>query len=127
MVEAVKRQRRGSHESYAYNWQLKIPEALQQPFIPSHGTMSNLNLSMDIPANQRIFELRSAFSGIVSGNVKAYGMEQVRQHGPYQLTGDKQVLQAMDELLQGFVRQRRMKLRGDYTPCYSLNPGNGCG
>ncbi len=119
-VEAVKRQRRGSDESYAYNWRLKIPKALQVPFVPSHTNMSRLNLSMDIPAYQRVFELRSAFSGIVAGNVKAYGIKQIRNHGPYQLTGDKRVIQAMDKLLQGFVLQGRMKLRSDYTPCYSL-------
>ena len=119
-VKAVKKQRRGSDESYAYNWQLKIPEALQVPFVPSHTNMSRLNLSMDLPAYQRVFELRSAFSGIVAGNVKAYGIKQIRNHGPYQLSGDKRVMQAMDKLLQGFVRQGRMKLQGEYTPCYSL-------
>ena len=119
-VEAVKRQRRSTDESYAYNWRLKIPQALQEPFIPSHANMSKLNLSMDIPAYQRVFELRCAFSGIVAGNVKSYGIKQIREHGPYQLTGDKRVIQAMDKLLKGFVREGRMKLRGDYTPCYSL-------
>ena len=124
-VEAVKRQRHGSDESYAYNWQLKIPKRLQVPFVPTHTNMSRLNLSMDIPAYQRVFELRSAFSGIVAGNVKAYGIKQIRNHGPYQLTGDKRVMRAMDKLLQGFVRQGRMKLRGDYTPCYSLTSKSG--
>jgi predicted Rossmann-fold nucleotide-binding protein len=119
-IEAVKRQRRSSDESYAYNWRLKIPKALQIPFVPSHAKMSRLNLSMDIPFYQRVFELRSAFSGVVAGNVKAYGIKQIRNHGPYQLTGDKRVIQAMDKLLEGFVHRGRMKLRGDYTPCYSL-------
>ena len=27
---------------------------------------------------------------------------------------------AMDDLLQRFVEQRRMKLQGEYTPCYTL-------
>jgi len=121
-VDVVKRQRRKSKESYAYNWQLKIPEALQTPFIPSHANMSRLNLSMDIPVYERVFELRSAFSGIVAGNVKSFGIEQIHQHGPYQLSGDKPVMQAMDKLLRNFVRQGRMKLHGDYTPCYSLAP-----
>jgi predicted Rossmann-fold nucleotide-binding protein len=120
-VKAVKRQRRSSDDSYAYNWQMKIPKDLQMPFVPSHENMSKLNLSFDIPAYKRVFELRSAFSGIVAGNVKAYGVEQIRKNGPFQLNGDKCVMEAMDKLLKSFVAQGRMKLHGDYSPCYSLN------
>ena len=67
---------------------------------------------------------RSAFSGIVAGNVKSYGIDQIRQHGPYRLNGDKRVMQAMDNLLQDFVRQGRMKLKGKYTPCYKVVSGD---
>jgi hypothetical protein len=30
------------------------------------------------------------------------------------------MLAAMDDLLRRFVAQRRMKLQGEYTPCYTL-------
>ena len=58
-----------------------------------------------------------------AGNVKAFGIEQVRLHGPYILSGDKQLLASMDRLLRVLVRQQRMKLgegERDYQPCYQL-------
>lgn len=120
-VEKVKRQRRKAHESYVYNWQLTIPESLQQPFIPSHKNMLALQLNKSVPAYQLVAEMRSAFSGIVAGNVKPFGIEQIRQQGPYQLKGDPEIMTAMDKLLQGFVADGRMKLKGEYKPCYQLN------
>ncbi len=114
----VHRYRRTQQESYAFNWQLKIPLELQQPFIPTHESMSQLKISADQPKHLMASELRRAFSGIVSGNVKADGIERVRQHGPYKLQGDQEIMQEMDNLLQDFVAQGRMKLKGEYVPCY---------
>lgn len=120
-VERVKRQRRRSHESYVYNWQLTIPESMQQPFIPNHENMAALALNKDVPAHELVANMRSAFSGIVAGNVKPYGIDQIRKHGPYQLKGDAEIMQAMDALLRSFVSAGRMKLKGQYTPCYELS------
>ena len=66
-------------------------------------------------------ELRQAFSGIVAGNVKAYGIEQVAKYGPYKLKGDTSIMQEMEKLLKQFVYQKRMKLNIDqYVPCYEI-------
>lgn len=119
-VEKVKRQRRRSHESYVYNWQLSIPHKLQAPFIPDHANMASLQLKRELPAYKLVPELRSAFSGIVAGNVKAFGLEQVRQHGAYKIYGDKEIALAMDKLLKEFIEQGRMKLFGDYEPCFKI-------
>ncbi len=68
--------------------------------------------------------MRKAFSGIVAGNVKAYGIEQIAQHGPYELRGEANLIQEMDKLLCEFVQQRRMKLGHEtYKPCYQLVKG----
>jgi len=56
----------------------------------------------------------------VSGNVKETGIRAIEQHGPYELSGDKQIMGLLDDLLTGFVAQKRMKLQGDYQPCYRL-------
>jgi hypothetical protein len=120
-IEKVLRYRRETAESYAYNWKLHLPLALQQPFIPSHQNMADLNLDRSLPDNQLAAQLRCAFSGIVAGNVKAFGIEQVRRLGPYQLRGDDKLTVALDELLQGFVSQGRMTLKGSrYRPCYRI-------
>ncbi|MGH1438655.1 MAG: nucleotide 5'-monophosphate nucleosidase PpnN [Cellvibrionaceae bacterium] len=120
-IEKVHHDRHKNSESYAYNWQLHIPALFQQPFEPTHQNMATLKLHRDQPVFELAAELRRAFSGIVAGNVKAEGIEQIKQHGPYQLTGDKVLMASLDKLLISFVEQGRMKLKGDYEPCYKLS------
>jgi len=117
--------RHSTHESYAFNWRLKIPEAMQSPFISTHANMANLRLDATLPAAQLACELRRAFSGIVAGNVKAFGIEQIAKHGPFQLQGDPALTVELDWLLGQFVKSGRMKINSsDYKPCYVLNAKN---
>jgi predicted Rossmann-fold nucleotide-binding protein len=117
---AVREYRRRVSDAYNYNWLLRIPHELQQPFEPTHETMSALNLRRDAPAHELAADLRRAFSGIVAGNVKDHGQRLIEQHGPFELHGDPDLLKPLDELLASFVRQRRMKLVGEYKPCYRI-------
>ncbi len=119
-VDKVHRYRRKHSESYAYNWRLTIPSAFQYPFEPSHQNMLDLNLFREQEPHELAAELRRAFSGIVAGNVKADGIKRIKQHGPYQLKGDAELIKALENLLLSFVKQKRMKLKGEYTPCYEL-------
>jgi hypothetical protein len=65
--------------------------------------------------------LRRAFSGIVAGNVKEDGMRAIEQSGPFEIHGDRAIMQALDALLASFVAQQRMKLPGSrYVPCYRV-------
>ena len=65
--------------------------------------------------------LRRAFSGIVTGNVKEAGIQAIEALGPYELSGDPSIMHALDELLAAFVAQRRMRLPGSvYRPVYRL-------
>ena len=98
-----------------------ISPDLQEPFIPTHEAMAALQLHADSPKHELASALRRVFSGLVAGNVKAFGIEQVRLKGPYQLSGDKTFLSSVDRLLQMLVRQKRMKLDQEkYQPCYQL-------
>ena len=91
------------------------------PFLPTHTSMSALNLHFDQPKAELAANLRKAFSGIVAGNVKADGVKLIREQGPFQLNGDRELMTLMDELLQSFVVQQRMKLPGsEYVPCYEI-------
>ena len=120
-MELVRQDRRNSSDAYYYNWRLKIELDQQKPFIPTHETMRQLNLHRDQPIHELASQLRKAFSGIVAGNVKADGVKQIEEKGPFELTGDKQVMAAMDKLLQSFVSQGRMKIdSSDYNPCYKI-------
>lgn len=124
-METVRMDRRNSSDAYYFNWRLHIEPELQQRFTPSHENMANLNLKRSLPPHLLAAELRKAFSGIVAGNVKAPWMQKVKQHGPYQLHGDKDILMALDTLLRKLIEQGRMKLHGEYTPSFEIVPTQG--
>ena len=120
-MEQVRDFRRNNSDSYNYNWLLKIPGQFQHPFEVTHETMRALRLYRDLPAHELAADLRRAFSGIVTGNVKENGVRAIEKLGPYELTGDAGVMKLLDELLTAFVAQKRMKLPGSaYRPCYRL-------
>ena len=73
-----------------------------------------------MPPHRLAAELRRAFSGIVAGNVKENGIRLIEQHGPFEIHGDRELLGPLDALLSSFARQRRMKIAGDYRPCYRV-------
>jgi predicted Rossmann-fold nucleotide-binding protein len=120
-VSRVRRQRNRNNESYCFNWELRIPEAFQNTFLPTHENMAELALHRDQPPHQLASELRKAFSGIVAGNIKEFGVAAVEEHGPYRINGDPELMGMLDELLGRFVEQGRMKLgAAAYEPCYQL-------
>ena len=119
--EQVRLYRRQSGDAFYYNWGLTIAREFQEPFEPSHEAMAQLNLSKDQPLHELAANLRRAFSGIVAGNVKEGGIAAIEAHGPFELSGDREIMALLDELLRAFVAQKRMKLGSDeYKPCYRL-------
>ena len=121
-VKQVKSSRLTTGDAYGFNWLLKIDESLQHPFDPTHANMASLNLHKDQPVELLAADLRRAFSGIVAGNVKEFGMKLIAEHGPYKLQGDPEIMQHLDNLLRSFIQQDRMKLPGGtaYQPCYEI-------
>ncbi len=120
-MEQVRDFRRNNNDSYNYNWLLKIPGPFQHPFEVTHESMRSLRLYRDTPPHELAADLRRAFSGIVTGNVKENGVRAIEKLGPYELTGDASVMKLLDDLLAAFVAQKRMKLPGSaYKPCYRL-------
>ncbi|HEX7340210.1 MAG TPA: nucleotide 5'-monophosphate nucleosidase PpnN [Rhodanobacteraceae bacterium] len=124
-IDKVRNNRLDTKDAFYFNWGLNIPYAFQQPFEPSHEAMAGLNLHRGRPRDELAADLRRAFSGIVAGNVKEAGMRAIEQHGPFQIDGDAEVMQALDEMLKAFVAQDRMKLPGGaaYVPCYRIVTG----
>ena len=112
-LNRVTAQRRRTNESYAFNWGLSIPENMQIPFHVNHENMAELRLFSELPSPELVSELRKVFSGIVAGNVKPYGIRQVNQHGPYQLSGDADLMGAIDTLLAECVANQRMKISAE--------------
>jgi hypothetical protein len=84
--------------------------------------MRGLELHRDQAPASLAANLRRAFSGIVSGNVRAEGVRLVERHGPFELRGDPTVIAALDRVLRDFVAQARMRLSDParYVPCYRI-------
>ncbi|MBT3626168.1 MAG: DUF3412 domain-containing protein [Gammaproteobacteria bacterium] len=121
-VEQVRRHRMKKQDAYSFNWDLAIDHESQRPFIPTHEHMAALNLTRDQPANRLAAQLRCAFSGIVAGNVKALGIQLIKEHGPYRLNGEASLMAELDLLLKAFISQKRMKINvEDYEPCWVLH------
>jgi len=119
-MDSVREFRRRHSDAYNFNWLLGIPHALQQPFEPTHAAMASLEIRRGMEPHRLAAELRRAFSGIVAGNVKEHGIKLIEEHGPFEIHGDPDLLRPLDALLGAFARQRRMKLAGDYQPCYRV-------
>ena len=120
-MDAVREFRRHRNDSYNFNWLLSIGPQFQQPFEVTHQSMRSLELGRGQPVHELAANLRRAFSGIVTGNVKEYGIRAIERDGPYELCGDPAIMRLLDELLAAFVTQRRMRLPGStYRPVYRL-------
>jgi len=119
-VRKVREYRIQHKDSFFFNWSLNIPLSFQQPFHPTHEAMAALDLHHGRKAHELAADLRRAFSGIVAGNVKEDGVRRIEQSGPFQIRGDGAIMQALDALLRAFVEQRRMKMSGEYNPCYRV-------
>jgi predicted Rossmann-fold nucleotide-binding protein len=119
-MRKVYKNRRKLDDAFFYNWSLHIAKPFQQAFAPSHANMAALNLQKNQEPATLAADLRRAFSGIVAGNIKPDGIQAIKDHGVYTLNGDPEIMQALDNLLDSFVKQKRMKLSGEYTPCYRI-------
>lgn len=120
-IQQVRQFRKDHGDAYYFNWLLKIDPLFQQPFVPTHQNIRNLNLHKEQDSHQLAANLRRAFSGIVAGNVKDEGIRAIEQHGHFEICGDADIMGLMDSLLNSFVVQHRMKLPGKtYLPCYKI-------
>lgn len=120
-MHQVKAFRYDNDDAYYFNWLLTIEQNLQMPFIPTHDNMRRIDLRKEQPSHALAANLRRIFSGIVNGNVKDEGIRAIEQHGPFEINGDREIMQPVDALLKTFVAQKRMKLSvADYRPCYRI-------
>jgi hypothetical protein len=108
-------------DAYYFNWRLQIDPYFQQPFVASHETMRELNLNEGLPKHELAANLRRVFSGIVSGNVREDTAEIIEREGPFEIDGSQRIMTLLDDLLAGFVANKRMKISsGEYQPCYMI-------
>ena len=118
--EDVKNYRLQTDDAYYFNWTLHIPSALQSTFEPTHESMSALQLDEDQKPEELASELRCLFSGIVAGNCKPNTRQLIDEHGPFKIQATPRLVNAIDSLLQRLIREKRMKIDGEYKPCYKI-------
>ena len=122
-LEDVHSFRKEHGDAYYFNWRLVIDEEFQKPFNATHEAMSELEINDELPTHILAANLRRAFSGIVSGNVREDTAAAIEDRGPFQIHGSERIMRLLDDLLAAFVSQQRMKLSGkDYSPCYRVVP-----
>ena len=120
-IQKVREFRKLNNDAYHFNWLLTVADEYQHPFAATHANMRALDLHRNQPAHLLAAQLRRAFSGVVSGNVKEHGIRAIEEHGPFEISGDADLMAEMDSLLNQFVVQGRMRLPGRaYTPCYRI-------
>ncbi len=120
-MKQVTQFRQKSRDAYYFNWQLFVDRPFQEPFNPTHDTMSKLHLSTNKQASEIASTLRRAMSGIVAGNIKESAASAIEKKGPFVISGEHYLMQRIDKLLSSFVSQHRMKIKDDsYKPCYVL-------
>jgi predicted Rossmann-fold nucleotide-binding protein len=120
-VKRVRELRKATDDAYYFNWRLRIARDFQLPFIPTHENMRNLALNKHQETHLLAANLRRAFSGIVAGNVKEDGIRSIEEGGLFEICGDASIMHPVDELLESFAAQHRMKLPGRaYKPCYKI-------
>ena len=108
-------------DSFHFNWSLAIEKDFQQPFEPTHENISSLQIDRTLSTAKLAANLRRVFSAIVAGNVKESGIKAIKEHGVFEISGDKDIMKLIDKLLGSYVKQQRMKLPGsEYIPCYKV-------
>ena len=108
-------------DAFYFNWRLTIDREFQTPFVATHESMLDLDISEDLPTHILAANLRRVFSGIVSGNVREDTAEEIERRGPFVVNGSQRIMDMLDKLLAAFVEQKRMKISGrDYDPCYLI-------
>ena len=117
---AVKRSRESSRDSYYFNRTLHIPKIFQDPFIPTHENIRKISVNRNSETYIFSAQLRRIFSAIVAGNVKPDGIRAVEQHGPFLIQGESSVMREIDLFLSSLAAEKRMRLKGEYKPCYKI-------
>jgi len=108
-------------DAYYFNWRLVIDKEFQRPFASTHAAMSTLEIDEELPKHILAANLRRAFSGIVSGNVREDTAALIDEQGLFEINGSASIMGLLDKLLAAFVDQKRMKISGnDYSPCYRV-------
>ncbi len=118
-IRKVREYRIAQKDSFYFNWSLDIPLPFQQPFVPTHPPWPRWTCTMAASHRTIAADLRRAFSGIVAGNVKEEGIREIEQQA--RSRSRRRGHDGSPGWSPARIRaQRRMKIAGDYRPCYEI-------
>jgi predicted Rossmann-fold nucleotide-binding protein len=122
-IHRVREFRKQTRDAYYFNWHLTIDHEFQKPFTPTHESMAQLDLHADQPIHMLAANLRRVFSGVVAGNIRTQALNAIEKDGPFKIHGEATIMKLIDELLQSFIEENRMKIdQQHYKPCYEIVP-----
>lgn len=119
-VRQAKERCRSFQDTQLWNEGLHLPKEVQQPFTPTHEAVAKLEIRRDMPPALLCAQYRRLFSSIVHGNVTDDGVRRIRENGPYEIHGDREMLAELQTLLDRLVAEGRMRKKGNYEPCYRV-------
>src|SRR5210317_1284868 len=86
-LQAVHDFRKHHGDAYYFNWRLVIDRMFQEPFTATHESMTALDIREGTKPHELAANLRRAFSGIVSGNVRDDTAATIEEFGPFEING----------------------------------------
>jgi len=101
---------------YLWNDALHFPKELQKPFKVSFESMEELNLGRDQEPFRLLINMRRFFSALVHVTVKEPELADSWDGERPLIKGDRDILDATDELVKTFAAQRRLHLDGKPLP-----------
>ncbi len=117
-IDNVGEYRRARQDAFYFNWRLTVLETSRNPSTPITRPWrpwpcidSSRCMSWPQPATGLFRHRRRQRQGTRHSSHRA--------HGPFRLSAEPQLMARLDDLLTSFVAQGRMKLAGEYVPCYT--------
>jgi hypothetical protein len=105
---------------YLWNDALHFPKELQKPFTVNFESMEGLYLGRDQEPFMLLINMRRFFSAIVHLTVKDPDLAGEWNGERPLIKGDKDILEATDNLIKAFAAQRRLHLNGDRIKPYRV-------
>jgi len=119
-AEHVLRTNEGLDWTRLWNDHLYFPPEMQQPFRVTFDSMESLDLSRNQPPFDLLVNLRRFFSSLVHLAVKDPDASSTWGGELPKISGDREILEATDDLIRWFAADGRMKLHGGYKPPYRI-------
>ena len=118
-LDAVRHSRRRASDAYNYNWLLRIPRSSSSRSRSPTKPWRSSKLTMDQPARAG---REPAARVLRHRRRQRQGTRHppIEEIGPVRNARAPEIAGPLDELLRAFVAQRRMKLAGEYRPCYRI-------